>query len=255
MRIEAMDRAMNMTAHQKRTMWTRQKHIEYQRQQQVDIAARTREILEEEVKEVDEPPLQTGYKGPWPTVSSAQGPILEAVQDMHNTESLSEENLVRLISAVKDEEVESMLRPLWLHNELFRQNRDGQAAMNEAEDCKTIPLISHGQEKMAIPGISWLDYEIFPQADLSVAEPEPGQISTSQTIDTILEGTPKSKKLTHDPGTSSKRTPRKELKQAKKQRAAEKRALAHTLAKAIAIQEAEEKEVARAKAATKAIKK
>jgi hypothetical protein len=244
--LREMQMMMGMTGHQRQTMQARQDNLKYQQRRQLEIANRVRDILDDEqdiVGGVGEAEVLR--------MSSLTAPSLavEVARPSPDTRWCIPDELAQRIGEATSQDLATVLRPLWLHDELFGRIDNRRADENELQDWSVVPYESQHSVELPVPTSVWLTGELFPDVDASAdafaissakAEAVASEdMEIEQVADIIAVPRPR----------------RKETKLVKKQRAVESRALARTLAEEMAMQVAEEKDLARAKQAEKALMK
>ncbi|KAH7390991.1 hypothetical protein DE146DRAFT_151385 [Phaeosphaeria sp. MPI-PUGE-AT-0046c] len=220
---------MGMTAHQRKTMLARRDNDEYRHQQRVEATRRARSIrerTEDEDVSFDLPQYETLSDGLKLPPEHFPAP---------DTRSNEPDELALCIGAVTEAEARSVLSPMWLHDQLFRQQRDGAEGSKETENGDSVILAQSMQSEVPILSASWIHNQLFPGIDTSGAELQPSQVAAPSKSVNISEAA----SFTHN--TDASDVPsirRKETKQIKKQRATQIRALARTMAVDMVTQEA-----------------
>jgi hypothetical protein len=245
--LREMQKMMSMTGHQRQTMQAQQDNMKYQQRRQLEMANRARDILNDEHD-------TAGGVGESEALqpSSAVGLSLgvEVARPSPDTRWCIPDELAQRIGEATSEDLTSILRPLWLHDELFDRIDDRRAEGNELQDdWSAVAYEAHDNAQLPVPTFVWLFGEILPDVDV-----------TANGL--AIAGAQAEAVVSEDIGighvadiTAVPRPRRKETKLAKKQRAVESRALARTLAEEMVMQAAAEKDLARAKQAEKALMK
>jgi hypothetical protein len=235
--LRAMQMMMGVTRHQRQTMLARQNNNEYQHRRQLDIANRAMVIFNEKEHE----PGVLGESGALqPAPATGPGADVEVARPQPDPRWCVAEELAQRIGAVTSEDIRSVLRPLWLHDELFVCIDHHRPKMGEPQDSSTMIHGSCRGIDLPKPTFMWLLGEIFPDVEEIVDVPE-ATISDAVIVAPKDAGVDRVADVAVMP-----RMRRKETKLAKKQRAVQSRAVARTLAEDMATQEAVKKELVQA---------
>jgi hypothetical protein len=243
--LREMQKIMGMTGHQRQTMQARQDDLKYQQRRQREMANRATYILDGGQDTADGVSESEVLR-----TSLAAGPSLavEVARPSLETRWCVPDELAQRIGEVTPEDL-AILRPLWLHDELFGRIDNRRVEEYELQDWSVVAYESQHSVELPVPTSAWLIGELFPDVDSLANALAISSAKAEAVASEDLE-------IEHVPEIIAVPRPRrKETKLVKKQRAVDSRALARTLAEEMATQVAEEKDLARAKQAEKALMK
>ncbi|KAH3940766.1 hypothetical protein HBH53_211880 [Parastagonospora nodorum] len=218
-KAKAMKKMLGMTGHQRQTMRARLDSIEYQKRQKSEVASEKTEIWSD--KHTDDivsqqPKSQELVLLPIPTATAETTPVRA------DDKWLVMGEIVPAIAAVAPEDLQSILEPMWLHDELFAGTTNNKDSKGVPDDWNTI-LKTVEELELPEPTTLWLHDELFPEPDPSIMIPALGSDSLATAAPIAMEDPVA---ITDAP--SRTQIHRKDAKVAKKQRAAVSRALKRT---------------------------
>jgi hypothetical protein len=226
---------IGMTGHQRQTMLARQDNMEYQQRRHLELANRAAIILN---NKEDEAGGLSENEALQPSSAADPGTAVAVARPPPDPKWGIQEELAQIIGSVTSEDLRSVLRPLWLHDELFVRVDNRRAKTGERQESSVVIYGSPRGIKLPAPTFMWLLGELFPDVDEDSVE------VVEAAVPQAVVGLPEDAGVTRVAGgTVVSRMRRKENKLVKKQRAAESRALARTMADEMETQEAEEKEL------------
>ncbi|KAF1914202.1 hypothetical protein BDU57DRAFT_519065 [Ampelomyces quisqualis] len=247
-RMNATQKEMGMTSHQKQTLRTRQDNFEYQQQRKLDIAAKTTAFLKSRHEEINLTGNSLGSS--WSSIAHLRElkPTLPEPREDVATGEIGAELALR-IGAVTGQDLRSMFSSLWLHGELFEDEEDSRENVEQHRDWASVNLEQPKQLEVAVPNAGWLQNQLFHEVDSCVTDTELGKITAPSVVDKV----PADSRATQALSTAViPLLRRKEAKQVKRERATRSRALARTVAVDIATQAADKHLFARSKHERKA---
>ena len=243
-KLEALQKRVGMTGHQRRTMLARQDDMEYQQRKEREAAGKASDILGDTA-------TRSSRADPRHLLRSQFASLPEVAVRQSSVEVCSSAELAVSIGAVTREESMAVLTPLWLYDELFADLDAGREQEGKMEDWVALDQHVLAEKELAVPTAEWLRDELY-------REPEDGnKPGTGHNAEPpVVTNSPNVPETGRSESASAEARPRrKENKKAKRQRAAESRALARTLAEDAVGKDDEEGEFPQLKKARKALVK